>query len=128
MAKKRARIHAKFLPVGVHERARADTLFIGFMFLGLAVGLAFNQTFPGLLIGVGLGILSRGFGKYKPGGVELTMTFNVAGYILALFGLYFIFLASALIYNVHFNNPSVASVPLIIIGLVLIILGYRTKK
>lgn len=109
-----------------------DTLFIAFVFLGLGIGVAFNQAGAGLLIGAGVGILARGFDKYrmssKSGGVEIATTLSVAAYILMLFGVYFIFLGTTLIYNVALAYPYSLSIPLIVIGLVLVLLGARKRN
>lgn len=110
------------------ERNINDTIVLAFMFLGLGVGVAFGQAGPGLLIGAGIGILARGISKYsKTDPTAIALSFGVAGYIVGLIGVYFIFLGISLLEGVTWVYPYGASVPLVVIGLILLIIFFRKR-
>ncbi len=109
------------------ERDPHDILLLAFIFIGLGIGVAFNNPGPGLLIGVGVGVLLRGFSKYGSNPQQIAISLSVASYILALFGLYFIFLGLVLLYGITFQAYG-TSVLLLIVGFVMLVLFFRQKK
>ena len=104
-----------------------DLLLLGFIFVGLGVGLATGQAGAGLLIGAGAGVLLRGFAKAEP--AQIATSLNIAAYILALLGLYIIFLGVALLFNISsFNYPYGAAAPMLIVGLILLLIFAKMRK
>ncbi|MBU0953344.1 MAG: hypothetical protein KKA90_02910 [Nanoarchaeota archaeon] len=59
MPKRRARQRAK------KEKVSSGTAFVGFLFLGLAFGILYNQVAVGVLVGLGLGFLAMVVLQYK---------------------------------------------------------------
>ena len=109
------------------ERDPHDMLLLAFIFIGLGVGVAFNNAGPGLLIGAGVGVLLRGFSKYGSSPQQIAISLSVASYILALFGLYFIFLGLILLYGITFQTYG-TSVLLLIVGFIMLVLFFRQKS
>ena len=108
----------------------AELLLMAFVFLGLGIGLAFGQAGPGLMIGAGVGVLAMGFTRIeeeRERNKALQSALGVASYIIFLIGIYIIAIAIALLYGVSVLNPYFASVPLVVIGLILLIL-YSKKR
>ena len=109
------------------ERDPHDMLLLAFIFIGLGVGVAFNNPGPGLLMGTGIGVLLRGLSKYGSNPQQIAISLSVASYILALFGLYFIFLGLILLYGITFQTYG-TSVLLLIVGFIMLVLFFRRKN
>ncbi len=113
--------------VRASDNSLNDLLFLGFLFLGLGAGLAFGQPFAGLLIGAGIGIVTRGFHKYGGDAKMIAISLRVASYIIVLFGVYFIFLGISFLYNINWLYPTNAAWPLALIGIILLLLFAKRK-
>ncbi len=105
----------------------SDKLLLALIFMGLGVGLAINQPGPGLIIGAGLGILAMGFARAADSSTIAT-SFNVAGYIIALIGVYLIAMAAALLNNFQFiYSPYAAGGILVALGIIIVLVASRRK-
>ena len=127
MARARAGRRARAGSPEGKERDIHDTLLLAFIFLGLGIGLAYGQPGTGLLIGAGIGILARGYTKYGNDRKMVSASLGVASYIIFLLGVYFIFLGISLIEGIIWFYPYAASVPLVLIGLILLIIFFKRR-
>ncbi|MCW6159893.1 MAG: hypothetical protein LVQ95_02275 [Candidatus Micrarchaeales archaeon] len=127
MARARAKKRARAGSQRMKERDIHDTLLLAFIFLGLGIGLAYGQPGPGLLVGAGIGVLARGYSKYGKDKVMVATSLSVASYVIFLIGIYFIFLGISLLEGIVWFYPYAASIPLVIIGLILLIVFFKRR-
>ena len=127
MARARAGKRASAGSHRAKERDIHDTLLLALIFLGLGIGLWYGQPGPGLLIGAGLGVLARGYSKYGKDREMVSASLGVASYIIFLFGVYFIFLGISLLEGIVWFYPYAASVPLVLIGLILLAIFFKRR-
>jgi hypothetical protein len=105
----------------------SDKLLLALIFIGLGLGLAVNQPGPGLIIGTGLGVLAMGFARAADSSTIAT-SFNVAGYIIALIGVYLIAMAVALLNSFEFiYSPYAAGGVLVVLGIVIVAMARRKR-
>ena len=98
-------------------------IFVGFMFLGIGIGMIFNETGAGCLIGMGIGFIISSLIKDKNEKAdeksdEKPTSFQFWPIIL---GLFFIFLGVAIILNYEIMWSCVFPAFLILLGLFLIL-------
>jgi NhaP-type Na+/H+ or K+/H+ antiporter len=93
-------------------------IFVGFMFLGIGIGMVFNETGPGCLIGMGIGFIISSLIKDKDEKSDKSISSQLWRILL---GLFFIFIGTSMLLNYEIMWKYIFPAFLILLGLSLIL-------
>ncbi|ADC69231.1 hypothetical protein MFS40622_0540 [Methanocaldococcus sp. FS406-22] len=93
-------------------------VFVGFTLLGIGIGMIFNETGAGCLIGLGIGFIISSFIKYKDEKTDENSNKSTSfQFWPIILGLFFIFLGVAIILNYEIIWEYIFPIFLILLGL-----------
>jgi NhaP-type Na+/H+ or K+/H+ antiporter len=93
-------------------------IFVGFMFLGIGIGMVFNETGAGCLIGMGIGFIISSLIKDEDEKSDKSISSQLWRILL---GLFFIFIGTSMLLNYEIMWKYIFPAFLILLGLSLIL-------
>ena len=100
-------------------------IFVAFMFLGLGIGMIFDQAGAGTMIGMGLGFIVGALIKMEPGSVTLKVPPLATLVVMTVVGGIFIILGLSLLLGLEISWRIVGGLAFFIIGVAIIAAGLK---
>ena len=100
-------------------------VFIAFMFLGLGIGMMFDQAGAGIMIGMGLGFVAGTIIHMEPRSVVIKVPPMTVGVVMGILGLIFILSGLALLFGLEIPWRIIGGLAITAIGITILISGLK---
>ncbi len=92
-------------------------VFVGCMFIGIGLGLAFRRPDVGALLGLGIGFMLMSVLRLKDQPVEIALPSRMSGYLTLFLGLFLVVLGLGFILYPHLIYPYIVGFGVVALGL-----------
>ena len=100
-------------------------VFVAFMFLGLGIGIMFDQAGAGIMIGMGLGFIAGTLIHIEPGSVVLKIPPVMVGATMGILGLVFLLSGLSLLIGLEIPWKIVGGLALSVVGVAILVSGFK---
>ncbi len=110
----------------IKEHEFGGLVFVGCMFIGAGIGLAFGRPDVGGAIGMGVGFLLMGIIRAKkvtPTPVTITLPRSLGQIALSIVGILIIICGLCLLYRPELLYPYIAGIGTVIVGIFILLAG-----